>query len=75
MTNWIIDSRATCQMTPQVSYFISGSLEDKDKHIDVVDGHHIMSKQKEQVQIKMCDNYGDTFYRIIAQHTFCTRSM
>ena len=31
LTNSILDSGATCHMTPQVSDFISGSLEDKDK--------------------------------------------
>ena len=33
-------------MTPEVSDFIPGSLEDMDKNIDVVDGHHVTSKQK-----------------------------
>ena len=31
LTNLILDSVATCHMTPQVSDFIPGSLEDKDK--------------------------------------------
>ena len=61
LTNWILDSRATCHMTPRVSYFIPGPLEDMDKHIEVADGHHITAKQKEQVQIKMCDNNRDPF--------------
>ena len=26
MTNWILDSGETCNITPQVSYFIPGSL-------------------------------------------------
>ena len=30
-TNWILDSGATCPMTPEVSNFIPGSLEDRDK--------------------------------------------
>ena len=33
LTNWILYSGATCNMTPQVSDFIPGSLEDMDKHI------------------------------------------
>ena len=41
-TNWILDSRATCHMTPQVSDFIPGSLEDTDKYIVDVDGYHII---------------------------------
>ena len=60
-TNWILDSGATCHTTPQVLYFIPGLLEDTDKYIEVADGHHVTAKQKGQVQIKICDNKGDTF--------------
>ena len=35
LTNWILDSVATCHMTPEVSYFITGSLENTDKNIEV----------------------------------------
>ena len=31
LTNWILDSVSTCHMTPEVSDFIPGSLEDTDK--------------------------------------------
>ena len=48
-------------MIPEVSDFISGSLEDKDKYIEVADGHHVTAKQKSQVQIKMCDDKGNPF--------------
>ena len=37
LTNWILDSGATCHMTPEVSDFIRGSLENTDKHVKVVD--------------------------------------
>ena len=47
-------------MTPQVSDFIPGSLEDTDKYIEVAGGHHVLAKQKGQVQIKMWDDNGDT---------------
>ena len=30
LTNWILDTRVTCHMTPQVTDFISGSLENTD---------------------------------------------
>ena len=30
LTNWILDSEATCHMTPEVSELIPGSLEDTD---------------------------------------------
>ena len=31
LTNWILDLVSTCHMTPEVSGFIPGSLEDTDK--------------------------------------------
>ena len=37
LTNWILDSRATFHMRPEVSDFIPSSLEDKYKHIGVAD--------------------------------------
>ena len=61
LTNWILDSGATCHMTPEVSDFIPGSLEDTDKCIEVSDGHHVTAKQKGQAQNKMCNDHGDPF--------------
>ena len=61
MTNWILDSEATYHMPPQVNYFISGLLEDKDKYIEVADGHYATPKQKGQVQIRIFDNNRDPF--------------
>ena len=46
LTNWILDSGATCHMTPEFTDFISGSLEDTDKFIEVADGHQVIAKQK-----------------------------
>ena len=46
LTNRVLYLGATCHMTPDISYFIPVLLEDTDKHIGVVDGHHVMSKQK-----------------------------
>ena len=37
LTNWILDYGSTCHMTPEVSGFIPGLLEDTDKHIEVTD--------------------------------------
>ena len=31
LPNWILNSGATCHMTPEVSDFIPGTLEDTDK--------------------------------------------
>ena len=46
-------------MTPEVSDFIPGLLEDTDKHIEVADGHHVTAKQKGQVRIKIYNNNRD----------------
>ena len=61
LTNWILDLGATCHMTPEVSDFTQGSLEDTDKYIEFADGHHVTAKQKGQVQIHMCDDNGKSF--------------
>ena len=77
LTNWILDSEATCHMTPEVSDFIPGSLEDTDKYIEVVDIHHVTTKQKGQVQIKMCNDHGDPFiatlHNVILAPDLCDR--
>ena len=46
LTNWILDSGATCHMKPEVSDFIPRSLEDTDKYIEVTDRHHVTAKKK-----------------------------
>ena len=33
LTNWVLDSGATCHIIPQVSDFIPGLLEDTDKNV------------------------------------------
>ena len=48
LTNWILDSGATFHITPEVTDFIPGSLEDTDKYIEVADGHHVTAKKKDQ---------------------------
>ena len=64
-------------MTPEVSDFISGSLEDMDRHIEVADGHHVTAKQKGQVGIKICDDNRDPFiatlYNVILAPGLCDR--
>ena len=48
-----------------------------DKHIEVADRHHGMSKQKGQVQIKMCDDNRDNFiaalHNVILAPDLCDR--
>ena len=77
LTNWILDSGATCHMTPKVSDFIPGTLEDTDKFIEFVDGNHVTAKQKVQVQIQMCDDNGKTFiatiYNVLFAPDLCDR--
>ena len=46
LTNWNLDSGATCHMTPEVTDFIPGTLEDTDKYIKVADGHHVTAKKR-----------------------------
>ena len=64
-------------MTPEVSDFIPGLLEDMYKHIEVADIHHVIAKQKGQVRIKMCDYNGDPFiatlHNILLASDFCDR--
>ena len=48
LTNCILYFGATCHMTPEVSDFIPGSLEDTDKNTEVAYGHHVMSRQKKR---------------------------
>ena len=60
LTNWILDLGATFHITPQVSNFLTGLLEDKDKYIEIADGGQVMVKQKGQLK-KMRDNNRDTF--------------
>ena len=67
LNNLILDSGATCHVTPQVSYFILGLLEHIDKHIEVSDGYQVTEKQKGRFQIRMCGDNGDTF--IAALHS------
>ena len=76
-TNWVLDSGTMCHMTPQVSNFIPGSLEDTDKYIEVADGHYVTAKQKLQVQIRICNNNGNyfivTLHNVLLSPDLCNR--
>ena len=52
-------------MTLEVSVFIPGLLEDTDKHVEVVDEHHVTAKQKGQVRKKMCNDNRDPFIAML----------
>ena len=77
LKNWILDSGATCHMTPEVTDFIPGSLEDTDKFIEVADGHHVTAKQKGSVRIQMCEDNGKTLfatlYNVLLAPDLCDR--
>ena len=77
LTNWILDSGATCHMAQEVTDFIPGSLEDTDKSIEVADGHHVTAKQKGSVRIQMFNDNGKTFvatlYNILLAPDLCDR--
>ena len=51
LTNWILDSGATCHMTPYIPDFILGLLLETDKYIKVADGNFFTVKQTGQFQI------------------------
>ena len=76
LTNWILDSGATCHMTPEVTDFILGSLEDTDKFIEVADGHHVTAK-KRSVRINFFGNNRETFiptlYNVLLAPDLCVR--
>ena len=75
--NWILDSGATFHMTPEVTDFIPGSLEDTDKYVEVADGHHVTAKQKGSLRIQMFDVNGKTFvatlYNVLLAPDWCDR--
>ena len=77
LTNWILDSGATFHMTPEVSYFIPGSLEDMDKYIEAADGNHVTAGKKGQVRIQMCNDNGKIFiatlYNVLLAPDLCDR--
>ena len=64
-------------MTPEVSDFIPSSLEDTDKYIEVMEGHHVTEKQKGSVQIHMCDDnrkkFIATLYNVLLAPDLCDR--
>ena len=64
-------------MTPEVTDFIPGSLEDTYKFIEVADGHHVTAKQKGSVRIQMCDDNGKksvtTLYNVLLAPDLCNR--
>ena len=58
---FILDSGATCLMTPEISYFILCSLVQTDKYIEVEDWHFFTAKPTLEVQIKIRYDNGKQF--------------
>ena len=52
LTNLILDSGATCHMTPEILDFISISMVEMDKYIEVTDGNFITTKKQEKFKLK-----------------------
>ena len=77
LTNWILDSGATCQMTPGVLDFIPGLLYNTDQQIEFSDGNPVMAKPKVQVKIKICDDNEDSFiatlHNVLFAQDLCDR--
>ena len=46
LTNWILDSGSTCHMTQGISDFITGSLVETYKYIEVSDWYFVTEKQR-----------------------------
>ena len=44
LINLVLDSSATCHMTPEISYVIPGSMVETYKYIKVSDGNFITEK-------------------------------
>ena len=75
LTNWILDSGETCQMTPDISDFIPVSLAETHEYIKFAYGHFITAKQIEKVQIKISDDNGKPFiatlYNVLLAPDLC----
>ena len=52
LTNWILDSKAICHMTPDISDFMLVSLVEIDTYIKVSGRNFITVKQTGEAQIK-----------------------
>ena len=61
LTYWILDSGATCHMTPNIPDFIPGSLVETEIYIKVADIHYATSNQTGQGQISMHNYNGKPF--------------
>ena len=77
LTNWVLYSGATFHMTLDISYCVTVSLVETDKHIEVAYGHFITVKQTGEAQIKMSDNNRQpltaTLYNVLLTPDLCNQ--
>ena len=73
LTNWILDSGATFYRTPEISYFIPGSLVETDKYIEVADVNLVTAKQTGEIQMKICDDNGKPFISALYNELFAPK--
>ena len=75
LTIWILDSGATCHMTPDISDFLPRSLIETDKYFEVSNEHYITAKQTGKLRIRMHNNNGkpliDTLYNVLFTPDLC----
>ena len=65
--NWVLNSGATCHMTPFLDDFIPGTMETVDKFVEVADGHYVPGKQQGKVRIRMHDDVGRPFQIVLEE--------
>ena len=77
LTNWILDSGATCHRTPNISDFILGSLVETDEYIKVADEYFFTGKQTGEVQMKIRNDNGKSFiatlYNVLSAPDLCNQ--
>ena len=75
LTNWILDSGARCNMAPNISYFVMGSLVKADKYIEVEDTDFVTEKKAGESQINIRNDNGKhfiaTFYILLFVPDLC----
>ena len=60
LNNWVMDSGATCHMTPYKNDFVNDSKNSEDKVVEVVDGYTVPAKSSGTIIIKTTSNQGDS---------------
>ena len=72
LTNWMLESGATCHIIPEISDFIPGRLVETDKYIEVADRNFVTAKQTVEVKIDICDYNGKPFIATLCNVLFAS---